>query len=30
LAHLRNIIEQNLVDPSTCERELLALFRYHQ
>jgi hypothetical protein len=30
LAHLRNIIEQNLVDPSTCERELLTLFRYHQ
>jgi hypothetical protein len=30
LAHLRNIIEQNLVDNNTCERELLTLFRYHQ
>ena len=30
LAHLRNIIEHNLIDSSVCERELLTLFRYHQ
>jgi hypothetical protein len=30
LTHLRNIIEHNLVDSGVCERELLALFRYHQ
>jgi hypothetical protein len=30
LTHLRGIIEYNLGDGHTCERELLTLFRYHQ
>lgn len=30
LTHLRHIIEYNLVDHDTCERELLSLFSYHQ
>lgn len=30
LTHLRGIIEHNLGDSATCERELLTLFRYHQ
>lgn len=30
MTHLRNIIMLNLGDDSACERELMALFSYHQ
>lgn len=30
MTHLRNIIMLNLGDDAACERELLALFSYHQ
>jgi hypothetical protein len=30
IAHLRNVITHNLGDSAACERELMALFSYHQ